>query len=121
VEATIFGEREKLLAIAKQRIRENPGRYQNRVWGEFEVGGTSVLYLSDISLGFLGWKENMGDKPLPELSWAALSKVPAEFLGMGALMTGIFWITERRKQVRKQQAQKLAVEKTSHTAEDDKA
>ena len=107
VEATIFGKREELIAIAKKRIRENPGKYyKNKVYGEFEVGGTSVIYISDIPLGFLGWKDDLGKQPLPELTWAALSKVPAEFIGMGALMTGIFWIIERRNKLQKKNKKK---------------
>lgn len=94
--ATIFGSRDELLAEAHRRIAANPGKYQHKVFGETEVGGTSVLYLSDIPLGFLGWKPDMGDKPLPALTFAALSKVPPLILGVGALMGGIFWITGRR-------------------------
>jgi len=97
--ATIFGQREELLAEAKRRIRQNPGRYINRVFGEHEVGGTSVLYLSDIPLDFLGWSEDLPQKPLPELSWGVLKKVPFEFIGMGVLMSSIYWITGRRRQV----------------------
>ena len=30
-----------------------PGRYVNKVWGEHELGGTSVLYISNVDLSFL--------------------------------------------------------------------
>jgi formate dehydrogenase iron-sulfur subunit len=98
-EATIFGSREALIAEAKRRIKENPDRYVDKVFGETEVGGTSILYISDISLDFLGWKPNLGDEPLPDLTWAALSKVPPIVLGMGGLMAGIHFITSRRQRV----------------------
>jgi formate dehydrogenase iron-sulfur subunit len=94
--ATIFGPRDELLEEAHRRIAANPGKYQGRVFGETEVGGTSVLYVSDIPLDFLAWKADLGDEPLPDLTWAALSKVPPMLLGVGALMAGIFWITGRR-------------------------
>ena len=45
--ATIFGDRDALLAEAHRRIREQPGQYIDHVWGEHEVGGTSVLYISN--------------------------------------------------------------------------
>jgi formate dehydrogenase iron-sulfur subunit len=94
--ATIFGTREEMLKIAHQRIEENPDRYVNKVVGETEIGGTSILYISDIPLDFLAFKPDLGDDPLPQLTWAALSKVPPIVVGMGGLMSGIYWIVHRR-------------------------
>jgi formate dehydrogenase iron-sulfur subunit len=94
--ATIFGSRDELLEEAHRRIAASPGKYQRRVFGETEVGGTSVLYVSDIPLDFLAWKPDLGDEPLPALTLAALSKVPPLILGVGGLMAGVFWITGRR-------------------------
>ena len=55
---------------------------------------------------FIGGKELtvgvLGDEALPNLTWSALRKVPAEFLGMGALMTGLWWVIDRR--MRRQRA-----------------
>ena len=95
-DALLFGERDELLDEAHRRIAENPGTYLDHVFGEKEVGGTSVLYLADISLGFLAWSENLGEGDLPHLSWASLKKVPGVVLGMGGLMAGIFWVINRR-------------------------
>lgn len=94
--ATIFGERDQLLAEAHRRIKDNPGKYIARVYGEKEAGGTSVLYISDVPLDFLSYRTGLGEEPLPELTWGALSKVPPLMLGMGALMTGVYWIIGRR-------------------------
>jgi formate dehydrogenase iron-sulfur subunit len=94
--ATIFGTRDELIREAHRRIKENPDRYLQAVIGETEAGGTSVIYISDISLGFLSYSSTMGNQPLPALTWSALSKVPPLILGMGGLMTGIYWIVERR-------------------------
>jgi formate dehydrogenase iron-sulfur subunit len=94
--ATIFGDRDELLAEAHRRIRENPGKYVNRVWGEHEVGGTSVLYISDIDLSFLAYGEHFGAKPLPQTTRAAMEAVPFAFVGVGAAMTGLYWIIGRR-------------------------
>ncbi len=98
-EATIFGERDTLIAEAKQRIASNQGNYINKVYGELEVGGTSVLYISDVNLDFLAWKKDPGTKPFPSLTKFAMGAVPPVFLGMGAVMFGIYKITERRKEV----------------------
>ncbi|MBI5117051.1 4Fe-4S dicluster domain-containing protein [Candidatus Poribacteria bacterium] len=94
--ATIYGNREELLQIAHKRIEEKPDLYIPKVYGEHDVGGTSVLYLSDVSLDFLGLKKEMDDKPLPPRTWAFLKEVPYVFVGVGALMYGTYWVVERR-------------------------
>jgi formate dehydrogenase iron-sulfur subunit len=97
-EATIFGDRDKLLAVARQRINDNPGKYIDRVWGEHEVGGTSVLYLSDIDLGFLSYQPDLGIS-LPRTTEAAMRGVFPAFFGMGAAMLGLNWIIRRRQKL----------------------
>ncbi len=53
--AVVFGKRTDLLATAKQRVGAAPGKYfEDRVYGEHEVGGTQVLYLSAIAFEKLG-------------------------------------------------------------------
>jgi formate dehydrogenase iron-sulfur subunit len=104
--ATIFGTRDEMLQEARKRLQAEPSRYVQKVWGETEVGGTSVLYISDISLDFLAWNRGrqLSDEPLPALTWAALKPVPFEFLGMGAAMGAIGWIVERRRNLAQRQA-----------------
>lgn len=99
--ATIFGDRKKLLNIAHKRIKENPGKYINKVWGEHEIGGTSVMYLSDIDLGFLSYQTHLGTKPLPERTKPAMESVPFAFVGMGGVMLGLNWIIRRRMELSK--------------------
>ena len=94
--ATIFGTREEMLAEAHRRIEKEPRRYARRVFGEKEVGGTSVLLISDIDLGFLAWKPDVPEKPMPELTWAALKKVPPVVLAVGGVMAGVYWMIGRR-------------------------
>jgi formate dehydrogenase iron-sulfur subunit len=108
-QATIFGERGALLAEAKRRIAADPGRYLHHVWGEEEVGGTSVLYVSDVDLGDAGWPATLRDAPYPALTRPALHLVPGTFLGVGAAMFGLSWVIGRR--------QKLAREAESHDAD----
>lgn len=53
--AVIFGNRNHLLAEAKQRIADTPGKYfEGRVYGEHEAGGTQVLYLSAVAFDKIG-------------------------------------------------------------------
>jgi formate dehydrogenase iron-sulfur subunit len=94
--AMLFGSRDEMIAEGHRRINDNPCRYQNRVWGEKEYGGTSIVLISDISLDFLSVKPDLGETALPDLSWKALKKVPGVVVGVGALMAGTYWVIGRR-------------------------
>jgi formate dehydrogenase iron-sulfur subunit len=99
--ATKFGDREELIAEARARIRDNPGRYVDHIYGVNEVGGTSVLLLSDVSFDTLGYRTDLMQAPLPELTWNVLHKLP-KIVGVGGvLMSGIWWITKRREDVQR--------------------
>lgn len=65
--AIMFGTRDEMLALARERIAKNPGRYIDHVYGETEVGGTSVMYLAGMPFANLGLR-NFGDQPLPLLA-----------------------------------------------------
>jgi formate dehydrogenase iron-sulfur subunit len=97
--ATKFGTREELLAEAKKRIHENPANYVNHVFGETEVGGTSVLLLSSIEFGEFGYRADMVKDPLPMRTYEVLSRIP-DFVPLGGvLLGGVWWITHRREEV----------------------
>ena len=71
VHAVIFGKRDELLAEAKRRIKESPGKYyQDRVYGEREAGGTQCLYLSHVPFASLGLPD-LPDESVPQkyLKW----------------------------------------------------
>ncbi len=97
-EATVAGTREELLAEAHRRIQENPGAYYPHVYGETEVGGTSVLFLSPVPFEQLGFAA-VGTEAPPNLTWAALQKVPAVVSMGGAALLAVWWITHRRDEV----------------------
>ncbi len=98
-EATVAGTREELLAEAKRRIAENPTAYHPEIYGETEVGGTSVLVLSPVPFEQLGLKVGLGSEPLPNLTWQALAKVP-KVVGIGGVgLSALYWITHRRQEV----------------------
>jgi len=97
--ALVYGDRGALLDAARGRIKDNPGRYLDHVYGEHEVGGTSLLILSDIPLEQLGYPAGVSDAPVPALTWVALESVPkVVFLG-GTLLAGLYWLTMRRNEV----------------------
>ncbi len=95
--ATIFGERHELITEARRRISSKPDLYIQNIYGEFEVGGTSVIYISDINLDFLGWKKDPGTQAIPSLNKVAMQAIPPVFLGVGFAMYGIYKIIDRRK------------------------
>ncbi|MDR0454333.1 MAG: hydrogenase 2 operon protein HybA [Deferribacteraceae bacterium] len=66
--AVIYGKRADLLEEAKRRIAENPGRYVDKVYGEFDYGGTNVLYISKVDFNKLGMPD------LPNYSYATKSE-----------------------------------------------
>ena len=69
-DAVIYGTREELLAEAKRRIAAFPGRYfEDRVYGEFDAGGTQVLYLAHVPFEKLGLP-NIGNEPVPQKAYA---------------------------------------------------
>ena len=99
--ATIFGDRDQLLAEAHRRINENPGTYANTVWGAHEVGGSSVLYISNVDLSFLTGGHSPGTKPLPSTTALAMEAVPFTFCGVLALTAGAHWVIDRRMKLQK--------------------
>ncbi len=97
--ATKFGTRDQLLAEAHERIRQNPANYLNHVYGETEVGGTSVLMLSSVPFEEFGFRTDLVHEPLPMFTFRVLSRIP-DLVGLGSvLLGGIWWITHRRQEV----------------------
>jgi formate dehydrogenase iron-sulfur subunit len=103
--ATKFGSREELIREAFSRIQAEPGKYVNRIYGQGEVGGTSILYITSIPFEQLGFQTHLGTERLPELTMSALSKIPAVVTVGGAFLAGIYWITNRREEVRRAEGQ----------------
>ena len=97
-EALVFGKRESLLVLARDRILKRPDRYLGHIYGENEVGGTSWLYLT----GRPGPEIGLIDVPMtsPAHKTEAIQHgifrygiIPVAFYGaLGALM----WRNQRK-------------------------
>jgi len=98
VGATVLGDRDELLQTARKILLENPN-YVQHIYGSDELGGASVLYISDVPFERLGFPLPVNDRPLPTLSKAALSDVPTVVGVGGSLLAGLYWITQRRREV----------------------
>ena len=91
-----FGERAELLAQAHGQIATHPERYVDHVFGEHEVGGTSILYLADVPFEQLGFPVDLPHTPPPAETEKIMSALPFVLGGMAALMSGTAAFTHRR-------------------------
>jgi formate dehydrogenase iron-sulfur subunit len=105
VGATVFGERDDLIREARKRIDETPGAYVDHIYGLQEAGGTSVMFLSAIPFAKLGFPMNLPNDPIPDLSWRVLSQIPKYAVAAGVVLFGINWITSRRNDVARFEAE----------------
>lgn len=99
VEAIVFGKRNELLELAHNRIKARPDRYVDHVYGEYEVGGTSWMYLAgrkheEIDLA------KLPEKAPPRLTEAIQHGIfnygAAPILFYGSL-AGLMWFNNRKK------------------------
>ena len=99
VQARIFGPLDEIIGEAKKRVAEHPETYYAKIFGLREAGGTSVIYLAAKPFEQLGLRTGVPDHPLPQLTWAVMQKIPDYVFWGGTLLGGIWWITNRRKEV----------------------
>jgi formate dehydrogenase iron-sulfur subunit len=96
-DALRYGTREEMLAIAHKRISDRPDKYVDHVYGEKELGGTSVVYLSAVPFEKLGFP-TYGEKPFPAFTKAALGAVPAAVMTAGVLLGAAYAFFRKRAQ-----------------------
>jgi len=110
VETMTFGKRSDLIDLAHKKIRDNPQRYVNHVYGETEVGGTSWLYLASVPFNMIGFRTDLGTAPVPTLGKPFLSLVAPVFITIPALAMGFYSFKKRRDKLEKEEIEK-ALEK----------
>jgi len=98
VQATIFGDRDQILREARKRVVNDPS-YVPHIYGEREFGGASMFFISDVEFEKLGFVIPKDDEPLPEVSRAALDEAPMVVLVGGTMLAGLYWLTNRRREV----------------------
>jgi formate dehydrogenase iron-sulfur subunit len=108
-----FGNRAALLAQAHAQIQSNPGRYIDHVYGEFEVGGTSVLYLSPVPFDALGLPA-LASTPIPQNAEAVMKKTPVVAAAVAALTTALYIGTH----LRNRRAEFVPATGTAHTSDE---
>ncbi|MDH3892335.1 MAG: 4Fe-4S dicluster domain-containing protein [candidate division Zixibacteria bacterium] len=95
-EAITFGKRSDLIKLARDKIRNHPDRYQDHIYGENEVGGTSWLYLAGVDFANLGFDTNLGNTEYPLLTRGFLSAVPLVLTIWPVLLVGLYRATKER-------------------------
>jgi formate dehydrogenase beta subunit len=96
-QAVVFGRRDELLAEARRRLAEAPGRYVDRIYGEREGGGTQVLYLAAVPFDKLGLPD-LGDASAPQVARTVQHGVYQGFVApvvLYALLGGVMWRNRR--------------------------
>jgi Fe-S-cluster-containing dehydrogenase component len=97
VEALTFGKRSTLIQLARDKIKGNPEKYIDHIYGEYEVGGTAWLYLADKDFKNYDFPE-LGKNPAPGVSEAIQHGIFAYFVppvALYALLGGVMWITKK--------------------------
>jgi formate dehydrogenase beta subunit len=99
VEAITFGKRSTLLKLAKKRIKENPAKYIDHIYGEREVGGTSWMYISGVPFEEAGFKK-MPAEPMPKLSETIQHSLFAWLwspITLFGILGGIMWVSKNKE------------------------
>ncbi len=117
-EALVFGKRKDLVKLAWKRINKNPDHYIEHLYGEYEMGGTSWLYLSGTSFEKIGMREDLGVTPAPQFTAGALGTVPIVVGLWPVLLTGVYAISKRKEKIAKQE-QEDAVQATKTHAKNE--
>ena len=89
-----YGRRDELLTIARQRINDPQGKYVKHIYGETEVGGTSMLYLAAVPFQALGLPA-LPDVSPAEASQMIMHSTPFVAATVATVLTGLYVITRR--------------------------
>ncbi len=90
--ALIYGKRKDMLATAHARLET--GSYFQKVYGESEVGGTSMLYIAGVDFKKLGFPQ-LEEGALPEITGPYMMAVPWVVGIVATLSTAIYFRTHR--------------------------
>jgi formate dehydrogenase iron-sulfur subunit len=105
-EATLFGEREELLAVAQKRIAEQPDVYDETIYGLAEAGGTCVFVIGPKEI-MAALNHAVPKEKLPERTWAVLSQIPKMVGVVGVGLVGVGWVIKRRMELAEKRAHGL--------------
>lgn len=99
MEVMTYGPRSEVVKLAKERLTLYPNRYENYIYGEKEVGGTSWIYIASEKMWELGMPK-LKPTPAPGVSESIQHGIFAYFvppIALYSLLGGIMWLTKKRK------------------------
>ena len=102
-ETMFYGDRKTVLMEAEQRIKNNPAKYVQHIYGKREAGGTTWMYISDVPFDKLGFKMDVPEYPLATLTWDYIAKIPALFGIVFVAGVGGWVITRRNANMGKEE------------------
>lgn len=91
--ALVWGERSVLLAEATRRLKENPEKYIQHIYGEKEAGGTTWMYISSVPFEDLGFRTDVKYEKYPLATQVAMREVP---VAASVAMAGFYWLVKRK-------------------------
>lgn len=103
-EALTFGKRDDLIRIGRRRIEENKGHYVEYIYGEYEAGGTSWMYLSSVPFEQVGFDTSIPHEPILDSVKNFLAIVPMVLTIWPALFAGFHLLATRKEQSQEQKS-----------------
>ncbi len=100
-QALTYGKRRELLALAHEKIENEPDRYLGTVYGEHEIGGTSWMYISGVPFEQAGFL-TLGNAAPPELTEKIQHGVFKHWIapiGWYSFLSAAMWFTGRRSKL----------------------
>lgn len=91
-----FGSREEMLELARERIKNNPQRYINHIYGEHENGGTCTFYISPVPFEDLGLPTTTLTESPAYFNRLVTHGTPAVAAGVAIGMTGVYMAIQRQ-------------------------
>jgi len=96
-EVLTFGNRKDLIKIGHERIRSNPDKYVDHIYGEKEVGGTGWMYLSNVPFDQVGFDTTLSNDPIISNVKEFLGTVPMVLAIWPALFTGFHLLANKKQ------------------------
>ena len=121
-DALSIGDRDEQIKKAHALIKADPDKYVDHVYGETELGGTCVLYISDVPMDkVLRLDEVVGDMAIPDITWPVINKTPVVGGSVLLGLVGTYFLLERKKKVAAaEEAEKAAAERSDVDEEAEK-
>jgi formate dehydrogenase iron-sulfur subunit len=106
-EAIVFGKRSELRKLAIARMKAQPGRYLEHLYGDKEVGGTSWMYLVGRPAKEVGLLELPAESParLTEAIQHGIFRYGAAPLAVYGGLAALMWFSSRREKAEAERGQ----------------